>query len=230
MDSLVLSMQLPIVALTKARWKPFCSCPFDEAVPCSLRCEIMPLLDLWAFLSVINISEASSLGALCPPTLALTTVLQPLVKVWMSLWDNQWLMEFHSFQRDVYSNSALTRRTAGILSPAVSDFNVWRPRQKSPRPARRWSTPQQTVDFVAWSAQEQTATNQCATYELSLSITDNEWFWHHEGQVHQFAATLVVLTSPSHRFAFHRFQDPALVAPWPQKLTWALMSDERVDM
>lgn len=81
MDSPVLPMQLPIVALSKARWKPFCSCLFDEAVPGSLRCEIMPVLDLWALLGVINISEAPSLSALYPPTLPLTTALQPLVNV-----------------------------------------------------------------------------------------------------------------------------------------------------
>lgn len=108
MVSLILPMQLPIVALSKGGWKPFCSCPFDEAVPGSLRCEIMPVFDLWAVLDVINILEAPSLGALYPPTLPLTTALQPIVNVGMSLWDNQWLMVFHSFQRDVYLNSALT--------------------------------------------------------------------------------------------------------------------------
>lgn len=40
------------------------------------------------------------------------------------------------------------------------------------------------------------ATNQCAAYELSLSITADEWCWQREGQEHQFAATPVVLTSP----------------------------------
>lgn len=43
---------------------------------------------------------------------------------------------------------------------------------------------------------EQTATNHRAAYELSLSITDDEWLWRGEGQVHQSAATHVVLASP----------------------------------
>lgn len=46
------------VALSNARWKPFCSCPLDEAVSGALRCEIQPVLDLRVLLGLINISEA----------------------------------------------------------------------------------------------------------------------------------------------------------------------------
>lgn len=78
------------------------------------------------------------------------------------------------------------------------------------------------ADSAPRDAQAQTATNQCATYELSLSITDNEWFWHREGQVHQFAATPVVPASPSHRFAFHCFQDLAQAAPFTTKASLSI--------
>lgn len=77
MDSPVLPRQLPTVALSKARWKPFCSCPFDEAVPGSLRCETQPVLDLWVLLGVINISAAPGFSAPYPPT----TALQPIMNV-----------------------------------------------------------------------------------------------------------------------------------------------------
>lgn len=104
MDSLVLPQQLPTMALSKSGWKPFCFCPFRGAVPGPLRCEIWLVLDLWVLLGLINIS---GLCALHPPTSPLTTPLREIMKVWMSVWTNESLIDLHSFQRNVYLNCTL---------------------------------------------------------------------------------------------------------------------------
>lgn len=51
-----------------------------------------------------------------------------------------------------------------------------------------------------------------AAYELSLSITADEWLRHCEAQVHQSAASPVVLASPLYWFCFHCLRDPLLMA------------------
>lgn len=126
MDSPVLPMQLPIVALTKARWKPFCSCPFDEAVPGSLRCETMPLLDLWAlrcdqyFRSIKPLCLVSAhIASHNSPAASCKCLNEPLGQLMIN--------GFHSFQRYVYLNRALTHRTTGILSPVASKESLLSP-------------------------------------------------------------------------------------------------------
>lgn len=118
MNLLVLSHQHKV----KARWRPFCSCPLDEAVPGALRCKIQPVLDRRLLLGAINISEAPRpLCALLPRSWPsrntsaadyehLNEHLSPLM-----------IYGLHSFRGNVYLSSALAPTLLQRKSNPVCD-------------------------------------------------------------------------------------------------------------